>query len=304
MNDIYLKRRPDIISLLLVFLHILAVVSALYVGTIVKNPVMLIVLWFYFGVSVHGIFLLMHECAHYLVFKNKIGSIMLGKYILGPFLFADFDGYRERHWEHHRHLGDDDDTKDAYLNNIQGANLFKMLFRSLFLFEAFKIFNKQFKSFGKPRESKKPFPWGLIILFQGLFLISLLFFSYTITHSFSIALKQTLISYYFIYIYGLMSLTSFMNNLRSIAEHQLHELHTTQHGRASLRNFKCNLVSRFLLGGYGFGEHYTHHEVPGIPYYNLPKATQEFAEQNQTFKPRYGYFQTLYKIINEKTSDL
>ena len=44
-------------------------------------------------------------------------------------VFTDFDAYRRRHWDHHRHLGVDGDTKDAYPSVISGWGLPALLFR-------------------------------------------------------------------------------------------------------------------------------------------------------------------------------
>jgi fatty acid desaturase len=51
------------------------------------------------------------------------------------------------------------------------------------------------------------------------------------------------------------------------------------------------------MGAYGFGEHYTHHRVPGIPYYHLPAATREMAGEDPTMRPGKDYFAVLAEII-------
>jgi fatty acid desaturase len=101
-----------------------------------------------------------------------------------------------------------------------------------------------------------------------------------------------------VYLYGLMSLTVFMASLRAVAEHQHYaDDSSTQCGYAALRNFSCNPVSRYLMGAYGFGEHYTHHRVPSIPYYWLKIATQTLARDDASFLPRHGYFSVLATIV-------
>src|SRR5262245_57649316 len=34
------------------------------------------------------------------------------------------------------------------------------------------------------------------------------------------------------------------------------------------------------MGCYGFGEHYTHHQIPGIPYYHLKATVLEAAQSD------------------------
>ena len=95
-----------------------------------------------------------------------------------------------------------------------------------------------------------------------------------------------------------MSLTIFAAALRAVAEHQLlADAESDVQGYAALRNFKCNPITRFLMGAYGFGEHETHHMHPGIPYYKLPRATAELAAEQASLAPREGYFATLVTII-------
>ena len=92
-----------------------------------------------------------------------------------------------------------------------------------------------------------------------------------------------------------MSLTIFAAALRAIAEHQLYG-GSDFRGYAALRNVKCNPISRFLMGAYGFGEHETHHMHPGIPYYRLRQATEMVAKEEASLRPQQGYFTTLFHI--------
>jgi fatty acid desaturase len=50
------------------------------------------------------------------------------------------------------------------------------------------------------------------------------------------------------------------------------------------------------MGAYGFGEHYTHHRVPGIPYYHLAAATSDMAREDESLKPEKDYFRVLAEI--------
>ena len=49
---------------------------------------------------------------------------------------ADFDAYRQRHWAHHKNLGLETDTKDAYLVELGGSGTVQLLLRCLSLREA------------------------------------------------------------------------------------------------------------------------------------------------------------------------
>jgi fatty acid desaturase len=86
-------------------------------------------------------------------------------------------------------------------------------------------------------------------------------------------------------------------SLRAIAEHQQYDDLSAAHGFAALRNFRCNALSRVLMGAYGFGEHQTHHTIPGVPYYRLKALTTELAERDPALAPRKDYFTVLAEII-------
>jgi fatty acid desaturase len=106
-----------------------------------------------------------------------------------------------------------------------------------------------------------------------------------------------LVAYGFVFLYGLASVTVFMAALRAIAEHHQYDDESAHRGYAALRNFSCNTLSRFIMGCYGFGEHYTHHQIPGIPYYHLKAAALEAAQSDPAAIARKGYFQVLGEII-------
>src|SRR5262249_40985823 len=59
--------------------------------------------------------------------------------------------------------------------------------------------------------------------------------------------------------------------------------------------FKCNAITRFLMGAYGFGEHETHHMHPGIPYYLLPAATAVLAKSRSPSRPGTGTSRRSFK---------
>ena len=139
--------------------------------------------------------------------------------------------------------------------------------------------------------------WILRVLaVQAILGASLLLTSLAAGFSFWLALFQSVIIYGFVYLYGLMSVTIFAAALRAIAEHQVYGT-PDRAGYAALRNFKCNWITRFLMGAYGFGEHETHHLHPGIPYYHLPRLTEELAHEQPSLVAKHGYFGGLAQAI-------
>lgn len=296
------KKRSDLRSFLTIVAHLALIFSPVYVAAWTGPSMFWIALWVCFGLLMNGTLNLMHECAHYHAYRERRGSDLLGRWVIGPLLFTDFDGYRWRHWEHHTHLGVDGDTKDTYLVNIRGTYLFRLLLRCLTLVEAFRKFGVQtvvYKDRGQ-EPSKPAILLGRAVLVHSLFFASLVLFAGPAARRpWPKALLIAAFAYSVIYAYGLASITTFAATLRAIAEHQLEKGERSSTGRAALRNFSCGPVSRLIFGAYGFAEHASHHCQPALPYYHLPKVTEELASDDPTFIPKHRYWGELVKLVKQ-----
>lgn len=298
MNTKYLTKRSDAISLMVVGAHLVVVLSPVYAAAAMGPGWHTVVWWFVFGVSMNGILNLMHECAHTHVFADRKWSDALAKRIVAPLVFADFDAYRRRHWDHHKFIGQDGETKDTYLIDIRGIGLLKAFARCAFMAEAARKFLKQKVGRADPAQTGRR--WLIdLALFQLVFGVTLLLTAraFHADRSWVTAVSYAAAAYAIVYLYGLMSLTVFMASLRAIAEHQVYDTSSARSGYAALRNFTCNPLSRFLMGAYGFGEHYTHHRAPAIPYYRLQEATAEMAQEDPSLRPEKDYFTVIAEIL-------
>ena len=301
MNTNYLTKRSDAISLLVVGSHLIVVMSPVYAAAAMGPGWHTVVWWFLFGLSMNGILNLMHECAHTHVFKDRKWSDVLGRRVVAPLVFADFEAYRRRHWDHHKFIGQEGETKDTYLIDIRGTALLTAFARCALMAEAARKFLKQ--KIGRDTAARGGRRWLVdLAIFQFLLGISLLLTARAFAGSWTTAMYHAAAAYGVVYLYGLMSLTVFMASLRAIAEHQIYDAASVRTGYAALRNFTCNPLSRFLMGAYGFGEHYTHHRAPAVPYYRLPAATAEMAQQDPSLRPEKDYFTVLAEIFTRGES--
>lgn len=295
-------KRPDYISLIMLIVHFAFVFFPIFFATHNGFGIVTVFSWLWFGIFVNGIINLMHETTHRLTFKEKSYCDILGEFFLGPLLIADFSAYRDRHWIHHHKFGTSDDTKYIYLKKIKGLNLIKFLIECLILKEGIKKFFNQFAN----KDSKKIslFFVAKLALIQVI-IISLIFFSlYFLTDQKGLEIIfNSILSYFFVYLYGLASLGVFFSSLRAIAEHQLDEIDEKNEmivGKAVLRNLKCNIFTNLIFGSYGFAEHATHHKNPRIPSYNLEKFRKIIQTQNEQMIPRRGYFEILKNCIAQQ----
>ena len=292
-----LQRRSDAVSLAVVVAHLGFALTPVYLAAIAGPRPVLVLLWLWLGLSMHALLNLLHESAHALVFRSRPANELLGRWLLGPLVFADFDGYRDRHWAHHRHFGAEGDTKDTYLISIRGWRLPWLVLRCLALREAGRrwlVLTRQ----GAP----PPGALGRTLLVQAVLSSSLLAVALAVHPDAPAALAAALVAYLGVYVYGIGSLTTLTASLRTIAEHQQGLDGAPTEGRAALRNFTCGPLERLVLGAYGFAEHATHHREPAVPAYHLPALTERLGAADPGLLPRRGYVATLALLVSGSPS--
>jgi len=284
------------VSLAVVACHLMFVLTPVFLAAGTPLGLTHVGYWLWFGLSSHGLINLMHEAAHRLVFRRSNKSDVLGLWMLAPLFVTDFDAYRERHWIHHENLGEEDDSKDAYLEDISHWKLLNFALRCFALLEATKKFIGQFRSTGDGEaDARAPGQAALRFVIMQSFMAAILVLIGCATSSWNIAhgLFRGAVAYFGVYVYALGSLTVFVAALRAIAEHQRDNSGDIFEGRAALRNLSCNSITRLVFGAYGFAEHATHHRRPDLPSYRLAAATDDLAKSEPRLVPRRGYIAVL-----------
>jgi fatty acid desaturase len=310
----WLARRSDVVSWAVVTAHLALVFAAVLAAAAVGPSPWVVVAWLWFGLTFTGPLNLMHECAHRLAFRRRRSSDLLGRRVLGPLALADFDAYRERHWAHHRNLGLDTDTKDAYLADIRGPGILHLLVRCLSLREAVRKFTRQSPPAGEPADADAGtgemaddelalgigFGFGPTLVrtavVQAILAGAVLAVAWVAHDGTGRILVSAALAYGFVYLYGLGALTVFMATLRAVAEHQVGADGALSEGRAALRNFSTGPLTRLVFGSYGFSNHATHHREPGVAHYRLPKLTAGLAASEPRLAPTGGYVSMLWRL--------
>lgn len=293
----WLAKRADVVSALLVAAHLGFVLAPVYLAAWLGWG--FFGCWIWFGLSMNGLLNLMHEASHFSVFSGRRASDLLGDWMLGPMVLADFRAYRARHWDHHRHLGSDRDTKDAYHVRIDGLRGIAFALRCVIGLEAVRKFFHQLPGGEAPSAATNSKGWLLrTALWQSIFAASLFLTAWVGTGGdAAAACLRAAIAYLFVFHFGLASLAVGMATLRAIAEHQVDGNEPARAGSAALRNFRDGPLSRLLMGAYGFSEHATHHRHPQIPSYRLPAATAALAASGaEELERGPGYFATLLRF--------
>src|SRR5215467_4887784 len=88
-----LAKRPDGESSAVVAAHLALVLAPLYLSAYLGPSWRWLLSWAWCGVLMNGVLNLMHECAHVHLFRRRGFSDFVGRWIVGPLLLADFEGY-------------------------------------------------------------------------------------------------------------------------------------------------------------------------------------------------------------------
>jgi fatty acid desaturase len=293
--------RSDVRTAFVVLLHVSFTYFPVFLTAALPLSGWTLLFWLWFGFTKNGLINLMHECAHKLCFRSARANEVLGGWILAPLVLAQFDEYRERHWDHHRNLGTPGDPKIVYRTNVRGWKAFGLIARCLLGVEAVRRLTEKPS---EPSVSRGPKHSTLSsrfvcvhLLFFGCLTIVALSFQGTLGR----AILSVGVAYGFVYGYGLSSITVLAAAIRAIAEHQIGSDQSIREGAAALRNFRCNFLTRLLFGAYGFTDHATHHRRPDVPYYQLPALTATLSVTDSALMARSGYLATFVRLVFERT---
>ncbi len=123
------RTAPMLVHFGLVWLQI---IGALAVWLAFPNPLTFVAAFVLVGGAQHGLTMVTHEFAHWLGFPahRRLNDLV------GAWLFAGpggvpFELYRQRHFDHHRHVSTDEDTKTIYRRDYAGVHALLELLRGL-----------------------------------------------------------------------------------------------------------------------------------------------------------------------------
>jgi fatty acid desaturase len=294
--------RPDRLSALAYGIHIGIVVAPIYLTAWTGPGWEAVLCWVWFGVSAHGLILLLHECIHKLAYRNTAWNEALANWLLAPLFLADFAAFRRRHWAHHRALGGVEDPKYTYRVDIRGWRFVRLVIRALTLREAFAKMKLQLdeENPGTPAASILR-----LLVFQALFATSILVVALA-AHPGDLpgTLLAAAVAYAGVYGYGIASLTPLVHTLRGVAEHRPCDDGEEVVGDAALRNFSGGFVERWIWGPYGFVDHATHHRFPALPAYCLPAATRERMPDDPTLRTVGSHTAVLWRLVGGQSLQL
>ena len=224
-----------------------------------------------------GLAILMHEAAHYMLFKNKKLNIWLGRILCGAPVIADLDAYRPYHLQHHKDAGSKDDPDYPNYKNypVTKLSFLRKLARDIFAITGIKIFYATLKmnagllsyDFVYKSTDKKPDLSLIQIitnLLNGLWLpiltnVTLWFCLYLTGHA----------GLYWLWIVAYFTLYPLFLRIRNAAEHAAVPKLLDKEPRLHARTTHARWWERLTVAPNYVNYHLEHHLRPNIPCYQL-----------------------------------
>jgi fatty acid desaturase len=214
------------------------------------NPLTIAVAWVLLGNRMLGLAVLMHDAGHGGLFRSKGLNRLVGRWICGPLVFSDLDGYARKHTKHHQSAGSPDDPDlSNYVNYAVTRQSFRRkLFRDLTLRTGVRTVLGTWQVLGWPAR-------GRIVLAQ------------TVLFGVFLALGHA-----WLYALWLGSfLTSYMliARVRQAAEHAVVPDLSDPDPRKHTRTTLASWWERLTLAPNYVNFHLEHHLLPAVPPHKL-----------------------------------
>jgi fatty acid desaturase len=207
------------------------------------------------GITQHRLSVLGHEGAHGLICRNKKLNFWLAQIFCFWPLMIDIRGYREFHWEHHRHTGESGIDPELPLKeghyNIPPMS--KARFYRGFILDLFGASVVEFVNVVAyfTKRSNPIWPLSFVLIFGTL--------SFVTGHP------------SFFILFMISKPTSFwaVFRMRVYMEHV---------GTDETHRVHLNLFQRALFAPHNIWIHWEHHRHPFVPYYQLPDVRAHYKE--------------------------
>ena len=220
----------------------------------------------------HALFVMIHECAHHLLFKSRAANRLAGILANLPQLFPSSVSFERYHIKHHSFQGIHE--LDADLPNYWEAKLINNYFVGkviwLLLYPVWQVFRISRLREIKPFDKWVALNWAAEIVFTGAIWY---FFGPR-------AVVYLLLSFFFSV--GLHPLGA-----RWVQEHFL------THGDQETKSYYGSLNSVNLNVGY----HNEHHDFPSVPWNKLPKIKKFAGSYYNTLGHHTSYTILLFKFL-------
>ncbi|REJ82015.1 MAG: fatty acid desaturase [Acidobacteria bacterium] len=236
------------------------IVAVMAVAAAWPNPLTVLLACVLLGNRMLGLAVLMHDAGHGGLFRSRALNRLVGRWICGPLVFSDLDGYARKHTRHHQSAGspDDPDLSNYVHYAVTRDSFRRKILRDLTLQTGVKTILGTWSVLGWPAR-------GRIVLAQAALL----------------ALVAVL-GHPWLYLLWLGSfLTSYMliARLRQAAEHAVVPDLSDPDPRKHTRTTLASWWERLTLAPNYVNFHLEHHLLPAVPPHKLRRLHLLLAER-------------------------
>ena len=266
--------------------EILLIAAAVAISETWFNPATYLLAIVVIGTRINGLGGLMHDAAHYRIFKNRTLNDIVGEIMAFP-TTASMAGYRNSHFSHHRELNSHKDPD--WIRNLLAedyefpAPQVQFVKRMLMYVSGLKAKNAVFGFHGNKETRDIPVLTARLRLAAILALLA---------SAIAFGFWKSLILYW-----AVPMLTTFLTvrYIRIVAEH-----YAVGHDSvlSESRTVIAPAWQLFLIAPWGLNYHLEHHLFPGITCFNLAAAHRILMSRQpypQMAQITLGYFSGLFK---------
>ncbi|MEW6056274.1 MAG: fatty acid desaturase family protein [Bdellovibrionota bacterium] len=254
--------------------------------------------------------ILMHDCAHYSLFRTRILNDILGRWVCAYPTWQDLKRYRVHHMDHHKHAGSGKDPDLSLIKSfpISKSSYVRKILRDLSGISGLKrIYGLVLMDLGlikytvaadvqrldqKGRTVKQVFREAFGNL-HGVVITNVILWGvlYSLGHPWL----------YLLWVVSYLTTFSVFVRIRSIAEHAytLEGLDPLKNTRTTLANF----LARITVAPHRVNYHLEHHLLMTVPYFNLPRLHSVLKERG-ALKGAFlsqGYLEVLQAAVINKS---
>lgn len=227
--------------------------------------------------------LFLHEAAHFNIHPDRRWNDWLANSLIAVWVGTDIREYRRIHWDHHRFLGQPNDTERSYFSALN----WRFVLETLFFVSAIRVIAHR-RARVQDGSAAAAAAGGAPMLVIGVFVHLLVLGASIWMREYELALA---------WLAGNLMVYPLFGALRQLLEHRDSDAmagidySVVPHGKLT-RSFKAGPLGSFL-GGAGFRLHDIHHFDPELSYTCLPRV-DEFLRHCEAAKParseRRSYF--------------
>ncbi len=288
------RRGPMLVHFMAVWVQI---AGAIALTLAFPHPVTMAVGFLLVAGAQHGLGLVTHEFVHYLAFprRRRLNDA------IGAWLFAGpaglpFKLYRQRHFDHHRLVSTEDDTKSLYKREYGGTRLLLECARS---FCGLDYIGQVVRTLRSGAAAPRGGAGGAALASAMVPLLG---------SQAAIAAVLCLVDpviYLVLWALPLLTMAQLFSKLRSAVEHHPLEAESGQDpggpyykgtGAPFARSVRASLLERLFFCKVNFCYHHEHHLWPQVSYQYLPRLRERLIEHEGGPAREESYLSTLVRF--------